>query len=250
MRLKGKSALVTGSSRGIGRAAALRLAAEGAAVGVHYVRQADAAEKVRDEIIAAGGDAAIFNADISKAPAVDELLENFIEKFGRIDILVNNAGVTADCPLAGMQDDDWKKVIDTNLSGTFYMCRAAARFMMGKRYGRIVNVSSFISSIGGRGQANYAASKAGIEAVTRTLAIELGSRGVTVNSVCPGAVETDMSRDTIEKARDKIIAATALKRLAAPEEIAALIAFLASDDASYITGESIRITGGLGLLNW
>ncbi len=250
MRLKGKIALVTGSSRGIGRAAALRLAAEGAAVGVHYIRQADAAEKVRDEIIAAGGDAAIFNADISNPAAVDEMLENFIEKFGRIDILVNNAGVTADCPLAGMQDDDWKKVIDTNLSGTFYMCRAAARFMMGKRYGRIVNVSSFISSIGGRGQANYAASKAGIEAVTRTLAIELGSRGVTVNSVCPGAVETDMSRETIEKARDKIIAATALKRLATPEEIAALIAFLASDDASYITGESIRITGGLGLLNW
>jgi len=250
MDLKGKTALVTGSSRGIGRAIALKLASCGAAVGVHCVSKLELAQKLCEEINSSGGKAFAFAADISDSSKVDEMMDGFIEKFEKIDILVNNAGVVSDCPLAGMQDESWKRVIDVNLTGTFNMCRAAARHMMIKRYGRIINLSSFIASRGGRGQSNYASSKAGVEALTRSLAIELGSRGITVNSVCPGAVETDMSRESIDRSRERIVSIIPLKRLGAPEEVASLVAFLASDEAAYITGESVAITGGLGLLSW
>lgn len=250
MDLKGKTALITGSSRGIGRAIALKFSALGAGVGVHCVSKFELAQEVCGEINAAGGRAFAFQADISESQKVDEMMDAFIEKFEKIDILVNNAGIVSDCPLAGMQDEGWKRVIDVNLTGTFNMCRAAARHMMARKYGRIINLSSFVASKGGRGQSNYASSKAGIEALTRSLAIELGSRGITVNSVCPGAVETDMSRDAIERSRDKIVSIIPLKRLGRPEEVASLAAFLASDDAAYITGESIGVTGGLGLLSW
>ena len=250
MDLKGKTALVTGSSRGIGRAIALKLASCGAAVGVHCVSKLELAQKLCEEINSSGGKAFAFAADISDSSKVDEMMDCFIEKFEKIDILVNNAGVVSDCPLAGMQDESWKRVIDVNLTGTFNMCRAAARHMMIKRYGRIINLSSFIASRGGRGQSNYASSKAGVEALTRSLAIELGSRGITVNSVCPGAVETDMSRESIDRSRERIVSIIPLKRLGAPEEVASLVAFLASDEAAYITGESVAITGGLGLLSW
>jgi 3-oxoacyl-[acyl-carrier protein] reductase len=250
MDLKGKTALVTGSSRGIGRAIALKFSSLGAGVGVHCVSKIELAQNLCDEINAAGGTAFAFQADISESQKVDQMMDAFIEKFEKIDILVNNAGVVSDCPLAGMQDEIWKRVIDVNLTGTFNMCRAAARHMMARKYGRIINLSSFVASKGGRGQSNYASSKAGIEALTRSLAIELGSRGITVNSICPGAVETDMSRDAIERSRDKIVSIIPLKRLGRPEEVAALAAFLASDEAAYITGESIGVTGGLGLLSW
>lgn len=250
MDFKGKTALITGSSRGIGRAIALKLASLGAGIGVHCVSKMELAQKLCEEINSAGGKAFAFAADISESSKVDEMMDGFIEKFEKIDILVNNAGVVSDCPLAGMQDEGWKRVIDVNLTGTFNMCRAAARHMMMKRYGRIVNLSSFIATKGGRGQSNYASSKAGIEALTRSLAIELGSRGITVNSVCPGAVETDMSRESIGRSRERIISIIPLKRLGSPEEVASLVAFLASDEAAYITGESIAVTGGLGLLSW
>lgn len=250
MELKGKAALVTGSSRGIGRAVALKFASLGAAVGVHCLANMELAQKLCDEISASGGKAFAFQADVADAARVENMIDEFVEKFEKIDILVNNAGVTGDCPLAGMQDEEWRRVIDVNLTGTFNACRAAARHMMPRRSGRIINVSSFIASRGGRGQSNYASSKAGVEALTRSLAIELGSRGITVNAVCPGAVETDMSRDSIERSRERLVSIIPLKRLGTPEEVASLAAFLASDEAAYITGETIGVTGGLGLLSW
>ena len=250
MDLKGKTAFVTGSSRGIGRAIALKLASLGAKLGVHCVKNIELANDLAKEIEAAGGEVLILQGDVSDSRSAYEMIEKFTDKFEKIDVLVNNAGIVKDCPLAGMEDDDWQKVIDVNLTGTFNMCRAAAKHMMMKRYGRIINISSFIATKGGRGQSNYVASKAGMEALTRSMAVELGGRGITVNSVCPGAIETDMSKDSISANREKITSVIPLKRLGTAEEVASLVSFLASDEASYVTGESIGVTGGLGLLSW
>ncbi len=250
MDLKGKTAFITGSSRGIGRAIALKLASLGAKIGVHCVKNIELANGLLKEIEAAGGEAIVLQGDIADSKSAYEMIEKFTDKFEKIDILVNNAGIVKDCPLAGMEDDAWQNVIDVNLTGTFNMCRAAAKFMMMKRYGRIVNISSFIATKGGRGQSNYVASKAGMEALTRSMAVELGGRGITVNSVCPGAIETDMSKESINSNREKITSIIPLKRLGTPEEVASLVSFLASDEAAYITGESIGVTGGLGLLSW
>lgn len=244
MKLKDKIALVTGASRGLGRAIALELAAQGAQVTVNYMKSADKAEAVVKEIISRGGSAAAAQADITSLPEVEKMVDGLYEQFGRIDILVNNAGVTKDELLLSMTPEDWDLVIKTNLGGLFNCTKAVAKYMMVQKSGRIINISSVAGERGGRGQSNYAASKGGINAFTRSVAMELAPKKITVNAVAPGVVETEMSSTVIRRAKDIILDAVALKRLGQPEEIAKVVAFLASDDASYITGEVIRVDGG------
>ena len=244
MKLKDKVALVTGASRGLGKAIALKLAAEGARVTVNYMKNADQAEGVVKEITSRGGNAAAMRADITSLPEVEKMVDSLYEQCGRIDILVNNAGVTKDELLLSMTPEDWDIVIKTNLGGLFNCTKAVAKYMMVQKSGRIINISSVAGERGGRGQSNYAASKGGINAFTRSVAMELAPKKITVNAVAPGVVETEMSSTVIRRAKDIILDAVALKRLGQPEEIANVVAFLASDDASYITGEVIRVDGG------
>ncbi|MGH9525611.1 MAG: 3-oxoacyl-ACP reductase FabG, partial [Terriglobales bacterium] len=227
-RLQGKFALVTGASRGIGRAVALRLAAEGARVAVNYRSNAAAASEVLAAIAAAGGQAVAFAGDVSQAAAAKSLVESVAQAFGRLDILVNNAGLVRDGLLLTMEDEQWRQVLATNLDGTFYCCRAAARVMLRQRYGRIVNMSSVAGEAPNRGQVNYAASKGGINALTRALAAELAGKNITVNAVAPGMIETEMSREVRELAGPEILKHIGLKRYGKPEEVAAAVAFLAS----------------------
>ena len=236
--LEGRTALVTGGSRGIGRAIALELAAAGASVVVGYRSGAEEAEAVAAE---AGGRAVC--ADVSDAAQAQAL----VEEAGDIDILVNNAGLTRDGLIARMSDDDWHTVIDTNLSSMFFTCRAAARGMMKRRAGAIVNVSSIVGVHGNPGQTNYAASKAGIIGFTKSLARELGSRGVRANVVAPGYVTTRLTDVLPEGATDAMLAATPLGRLGTPENVAAAVRFLCSDEASFVTGEVLLVDGGLGM---
>lgn len=175
------------------------------------------------------------------------LVNESVSRFGKIDILVNNAGVVEDAPALGMTDEAWAKVLGVNLTGVFHMCRAAAKHMMFQRYGRIVNVSSFVARVGNKGQANYAASKGGLDAMTRTLAIELGPKGITVNAVAPGCIETEMSQNSVLGFKDKLLPRIPVKRIGKPEEVASLVHYLVQEEAGYITGEVIGVTGGLGL---
>jgi 3-oxoacyl-[acyl-carrier protein] reductase len=244
MKLKDKVALVTGASRGLGKAIALELAAEGARVTVNYMKSASQAEEVVKEIISRGGTAAAVQADITSLPEVEKMIDGLYEQCGRIDILVNNAGVTKDELLLSMTPEDWELVIKTNLGGLFNCTKAVAKYMMVQKSGRIINISSVAGERGGRGQSNYAASKGGINAFTRSVAMELAPKKITVNAVAPGVVETEMSSTVIRRAKDIILDSVALKRLGQPEEIAKVVAFLASDDSSYITGEVIRVDGG------
>jgi 3-oxoacyl-[acyl-carrier protein] reductase len=244
MKLKDKVALVTGASRGLGKAIAMELAAEGARVTVNYMKSAAQAEEVVKEIISRGGTAAAVQADITSLPEVEKMVDGLYEQSGRIDILVNNAGVTKDELLLSMTPEDWELVIKTNLGGLFNCTKAVAKYMMVQKSGRIINISSVAGERGGRGQSNYAASKGGINAFTRSVAMELAPKKITVNAVAPGVVETEMSSTVIRRAKDIILDSVALKRLGQPEEIAKVVAFLASDDSSYITGEVIRVDGG------
>jgi 3-oxoacyl-[acyl-carrier protein] reductase len=236
--LAGKTALVTGGSRGIGRAIALELGRAGAEVVVGYRAEADEAEAVATEV---GGRA--VQADVSDPDQAKAL----VEEAGEVDVLVNNAGTTRDGVLARMLDDDWRKVLETNLSSTFYTCRAAARGMMKRRGGAIVNVSSIVGVHGNWGQTNYAASKAGIIGFTKSLARELGSRGVRANVIAPGYVKTALTDAIPEDARGTMLANTPLGRLGDPENVAAAVRFLVSDEASFITGEVLLVDGGLGM---
>ena len=236
--LAGKTALVTGASRGIGRAIAVELAAAGATVVVGYRSGQDEAEEVATEI---GGRA--VQADVSDAASAIAL----VEAAGDIDILVNNAGLTRDGLLARMSDDDWRTVIDTNLSSVFYTCRAVTRPMMKKRAGAIVNVSSIVGVHGNWGQTNYAASKAGIIGFTKSLAKELGSRNVRANVVAPGYVKTQLTDVLPEEATEAMLQQTPLGRLGEPEDVARVVRFLASDEASFVTGEVVLVDGGLGM---
>ena len=236
--LVGKTALVTGASRGIGRAIAIELAAGGATVVVGYRSGQDEAEEVAGEI---GGRA--VQADVSDAASALAL----VEAAGDIDVLVNNAGLTRDGLLARMSDDDWRTVIDTNLSSVFYTCRAVARPMMKKRAGAIVNVSSIVGVHGNWGQTNYAASKAGIIGFTKSLAKELGSRNVRANVVAPGYVKTQLTDVLPEEATAAMLQQTPLGRLGEPEDVARAVRFLASDEASFVTGEVVLVDGGLGM---
>jgi 3-oxoacyl-[acyl-carrier protein] reductase len=236
--LEGKLALVTGASRGIGRAIAQELAAAGADVVVGYRTGRDGAEALAHEL---GGRA--IQADVSSADDAKRL----VDEAGDLDVLVNNAGLTRDTVLARMSDDDWQTVIDTNLSSIFYTCRAVVRPMMKKRSGSIVNVSSIVGVHGNFGQANYAASKAGIIGFTKSLARELGSRSIRANVVAPGYVKSQLTEVLPEEATAAMIASTPLGRVAEPEEIAGAVRFLASDAASFITGEVLLVDGGLGM---
>ncbi len=244
-RLDGRVALVTGASRGIGAAIAQRLAGEGAMVAVNYAGRADAAADVVARIEGAGGTARAFQADVSDSAACARLVADVFEAFGRLDVLVNNAGITRDGLLVRMSDDDWSAVIDTNLSGAFYATRAASKIMMKARGGSIVTVASVVGLVGNAGQVNYAAAKAGLVGMTKSVAKELASRNVRANAIAPGFIGTDMTDALPGAARDAAVGAIAMGRLGTPEDIAAAVAFLASDDASYITGQVLAVDGGM-----
>lgn len=247
MDLAGKVAVVTGSSRGIGRAVALRLAAEGAKVVVNYRGNEAAAQEVVAQIQANGGEATAIQADVSRPAEAEALINAAIKAFARVDILVNNAGTTRDTLIMRMSEDDWDVVIDTNLKGTFNCIKAATRPMMRQRYGRIVNISSVSGLAGNAGQANYASAKAGLLGLTKTVAKELGSRGITCNAVAPGYVPTDLTADLPPNLLQAAIDRTPLGRTGTPEDMAAAVAFLASDEAGFITGQVLAVDGGLSI---
>jgi 3-oxoacyl-[acyl-carrier protein] reductase len=242
--LSERTAIVTGASRGIGKAIAMRLAAAGAKVAC-VARSADKLKETADAIIAAGGAAEVHPCDVTDSAAVSKLVEELAEKWGGIDIVVNNAGITKDTLILRMDDESWDSVIATNLRSVFLFTRAAALVMMRKRSGRIINISSISGLIGNPGQANYAASKAGIIGFTRTVAQELASRKVTVNAVCPGFIASEMTEALGPAILDEVKKRIPSKRLGEADEVADAVLFLASDSASYITGEVITIDGGL-----
>ncbi|GFO70545.1 beta-ketoacyl-ACP reductase [Geomonas limicola] len=244
MSLNGQVAVVTGASRGIGRAIALKLAAEGAAV-VVTATSVEGAQKTADEIVAAGGKALAVKVDVSQVAEVEELFKKTADAFGRLDILVNNAGITKDGLLLRMKESDWDAVIDVNLKGAFNCTREAAKVMSKARYGRIVNVSSVVGEMGNPGQANYCASKAGMIGLTKSVAKELARRSVTVNAVTPGFIETDMTSELSEKTRESLQEQIPMGRLGGSEDIAAAVLFLVSQGASYITGHVLSVNGGM-----
>lgn len=241
--LKDKVALVTGASRGIGKATALALASKGAKVVINYARSSDAAEATVTEINSAGGEAIALQADVSQAEQVDDLIKQTIDKLGRIDVLVNNAGITKDTLLLRMKLEQWQAVIDLNLTGVFLCTKAVSKIMLKQRSGRIINIASVAGQMGNPGQANYSAAKAGVIGFTKTVAKELANRGVTVNAVAPGFIETDMTNDLKS---DGIIQFIPLGRYGKPEEVAGTIRFLAADPAAaYITGQVFNVDGGM-----
>ena len=240
----GRVALVTGGSRGIGEGIATRLAAAGAEV-VLTARTIGAAEKVAESIRADGGKASGLALDISDPASVEACVGEVLAKHEKIDILVNNAGITRDNLLMRMKADDWESVISTNLGGTYRMCRAVVPKMVRARYGRIVNITSVVGTLGNPGQANYAATKAGVEAFSRSLARELASRNITVNNVAPGFIDTDMTRALDEKQRDALLSQIPLGRLGTPQDVADAVAFLVGSGAGYVTGVTLHVNGGM-----
>jgi 3-oxoacyl-[acyl-carrier protein] reductase len=243
-RLRDRVAVVTGASRGIGRAIAVALAAEGAKIAINYASNSTAADQLVEEITAAGGEATAIQADISKVDSVDALIKTVTDQWGRIDILVNNAGITRDTLLLRMKPEDWQAVIDTNLTGVFLCTRAVSKLMLKQKSGRIINIASVAGQMGNPGQANYSAAKAGVIGFTKTVAKELASRGITVNAVAPGFIATDMTKDL--KGGEEILKFIPLARYGEPEEVAGLVRFLAADPAAaYITGQTINVDGGM-----
>ncbi|MFN2464321.1 MAG: 3-oxoacyl-[acyl-carrier-protein] reductase [Candidatus Dormibacteria bacterium] len=243
--LSGRVALVTGGGRGIGRAIALELAALGASVAVNYAHGAKAAEAVVAEITAAGGRAIALQADVSDGAAAAGLVEAATTELGGLAVLVNNAGITRDNLLMRMKDEEWREVLETDLSGAFYTSRAALRPMLKARWGRIVNVASVAGTAGNAGQANYSAAKAGLIGLTRSISREVGSRSITVNAVAPGLISTDMTSSLPAEILGRAAEMASLGRLGEAVEVAAAVAFLASPAASYITGQCLVVDGGL-----
>jgi len=247
MRVSGRIALVTGGSRGIGRGVVEALAREGAKVAFVYKGSEEAANALVKEQVDQGREVVAYQGDVSATADADRIVADVVAKWGRLDILVNNAGIIRDSLLATMEPADWQAVIDTNLTGVYNFCHAAVRQMMSQRYGRIVNVSSVAAEYGNQGQVNYAASKGGIQGLTRCLATEIGRRKITVNAVAPGFIETDMTQAVRNAAESKITDGVPLRRLGKPEDIANAVLFLASDEASYVTGHVLVVDGGLTL---
>lgn len=245
MSLNGKTALVTGASRGIGRAIALRLAENGANVAVIYAGSADKAEAVVNEITALGVNAKAYRCNVADSAAVNETVKAVTNDLGKIDILVNNAGITRDGLILRMKDEDFDAVLDTNLKGAFNMIRACYSGFIRKKSGRIINISSVSGIMGNAGQANYSASKAGVIGLTKSVARELASRGITCNAVAPGFIQTDMTENLGDN--NPLLNIIPLGRMGKPEDIAAAVAFLASDSAAYITGEVLKVDGGLAI---
>jgi 3-oxoacyl-[acyl-carrier protein] reductase len=241
----GKVALITGASRGIGRAIALKFAEQGARVVVNYAGSREAAEEVVSSIRAIGGEAIAVQADVSRADDAERLVAAAMETFGQVDILVNNAGITRDNLLIRMKEEEWDAVINTNLKGVFHCTKAVARPMMKQRSGRIINIASVVGLMGNPGQANYVAAKAGVIGLTKTAAKELASRGITVNAVAPGFIETDMTDALEDTYKERLFAQIPLGRLGKPEDVAGVVLFLASDAAAYMTGQVLTVDGGM-----
>lgn len=247
MRLEGKVALVTGASRGIGREIALEFAREGADVAVNYAGSEEKAREVAEEIKAMGRKALLVQCDVSDSQAVQDMIKSVVDYFGGLDILVNNAGITRDNLILRMKEEEWDAVINTNLKGVFLCTKAAARAMMKKRSGRIINISSIVGITGNPGQANYVAAKSGVIGLTKTTAKEFASRGITVNAIAPGFISTDMTEDLPEEVKEAMIKQVPLARIGEPKEIARVALFLASSDSSYMTGQILRVDGGMGM---
>lgn len=245
--LQGRVAIVTGSSRGIGRAIALELARRGADLMINYHSNAAAAQAVVAEIIALGARASAVQADVSTAAGAEALAQAALAAYGRIDILVSNAGIVRDALLMRMSPEDWEAVIQTNLTGAFYCAKAVQRIMLKQRSGRIIHISSVSGISGNAGQANYSAAKAGLIGLTKALARELGSRNITVNAVAPGYIATDMTAKLPEQVVENARQLIPLGRLGRPEDVAQAVAFLASDDAAYITGHVLTVDGGMAM---
>lgn len=243
--LQGQAALVTGASRGIGRSIALALAEAGANVAVNYAGSEAAAQAVVEEIKQLGVDAFAIQANVGQSEQAENLIKEVAGKFGRIDILVNNAGITRDNLIMRMKEDEFDQVIETNLKGVFNCLKSVSRPMMKQRYGRIINISSVVGVLGNAGQANYVAAKAGVIGLTKSSARELASRGITVNCVAPGFIDTDMTRELPEDLRAKMLEDIPLARLGQPEEIAKVVVFLATEGASYMTGQTLHVDGGM-----
>lgn len=240
-----RKALVTGSSRGIGKAIALELGRRGYAVAVHYVANQAAAQAVADQIAHEGGQAVLLCADLSQSGAAAQLVTQAHAALGGLEVLVNNAGITRDTLLIRMKDDDWDSVIETNLSAVFRLSREAVKLMMKAKWGRVINISSVVGLLGNPGQANYVAAKAGIIGFTRAVAKEYASRGITVNAIAPGFIESDMTAKLPEAVQQEYLKQIPVGRFGKPEEVAKAVAFLASDDAAYINGQTLCVDGGM-----
>ncbi|MFI2856740.1 3-oxoacyl-[acyl-carrier-protein] reductase [Paenibacillus sp. JSM ZJ436] len=243
--LEGQTSLVTGGSRGIGRSIALALAEQGVNVAVNYSGNQAAAEQVAEEIRAKGVEALVLKGNVGVSGEAEELVKQVLSAWGRIDILVNNAGITRDNLIMRMKEEEFDQVIETNLKGVFNCLKAVTRPMMKQRSGRIINISSIVGALGNPGQSNYVAAKAGVIGLTKSAARELASRGITVNAVAPGFIDTDMTRELPEEMRQKLLNDIPLARLGQPEEIASIVVFLASAGASYMTGQTLHVDGGM-----
>lgn len=243
--LNERVAIITGASRGIGKAVALRLAKEGVFVVINYNGSKERAEEVKAEIEQTGGKAEIFQCNVADFDACDAFIKKVMEAYGRIDILVNNAGITKDGLLMRMSEEDFDRVIDTNLKGTFHCIRFVSRIMMKQRYGRIINMSSVVGVVGNAGQANYAASKAGVIGLTKATAKELASRNITVNAIAPGFIQTEMTEVLSEQVKEASAAQIPLGVFGKPEDVANVAAFLASEESGYITGQVLHVDGGM-----
>ena len=244
-RFENKIVLVTGAGRGIGASIAKRFASEGAEVIVNYSGNDEAAQKTVDEITAIGGQAQKYKCSVNDSESVKVMIDEIIKKFGRIDILVNNAGITKDGLMLRMTDEDFDRVIDVNLKGTFNCTKYVSKYMLKQKSGKIINISSVVGLSGNAGQINYSASKAGIIGITKSAAKELSSRGITVNAVAPGYVDTDMTKVLSDNIRNEILKNIPLQRMGNVEDISNCVAFLSSEDASYITGQVISVDGGM-----
>lgn len=245
MSLQGKTALVTGGSRGLGRAIALRLAGMGVRVAINYVSKPEAAQEVIDTIAGMGGESGLYKFDVADGAAVNDSVAAIIKDFGGVDILVNNAGITRDGLLMKMKEENWDQVLDTNLKGAFNCIKAVTRPMMKQRWGRIVNISSVIGFLGNAGQVNYAAAKAGLVGLTRSVARELASRQITVNGVAPGYIDTDMTRELLDEVKEKILGEIPMRAMGSAEDVAGAVAYLVGEDARYVTGQFIHVNGGM-----